>query len=91
MVCSLGFPLKVKDISREISVPLNHYNNLNIFKTFLLVNIRLYVKVAVVETERNGVTVLKVDKIRPKMKLADGHINLIAADPSLQATGEDFQ
>lgn len=50
-------------------------------------NIRLYVKVAAIEVERGGVKVLQVDKIRPKMKLADGHIRLVAADPALQSTG----
>lgn len=91
MACSLGCPSRAKAISRDTLVPFDCYCNSNGSKRFVSVNIKLYVKVAIVETERNGVTVLKVDKIRPKLKLADGHIELVAADPSLQAAGEHFK
>lgn len=44
-------------------------------------------KVAAREIERDGEKFIMLDKIRPKMKLADGHIRLISDDPTLQATG----
>lgn len=42
---------------------------------------------AAIEIERGGEKFLMLDKLRPKTKLADGHISLVARDSELQAAG----
>lgn len=83
----MGFRLKAKDILKALLVRLTHAF-VHKLPQYFSVNIRMYVKSSAIEIERDGVKFLMVDKLRPKTKLEDGHIELVSPDPALQRAGK---